>query len=56
MLHDISWMQCLSGIAILTGGYYTVVVFGFFRKEFRAMFRRLAGDRSGSNKGLAEKE
>ena len=51
MLQTISWMQCLGGIALVTGGYYTVVMFRFFRKELWALVKRLAGGVVGRDKG-----
>jgi hypothetical protein len=43
MLQTITWMQWLGGIAILTGGYYAIVLFRYGRKELWAWVRRLTG-------------
>ena len=56
MLQAISWMQWMGGIAVLASGYYTVVVVGYFRKELRAIIRRLAGKHLGSENGPTDKE
>ena len=39
MLNHISWTTFISTVLLLTGGYYTVLILVFYRKELRKLFK-----------------